>query len=300
MTPRQRAALAVEAYEATGSLAGAAHVLRTETHLRGYTERRAAFDLWYAVRRGRARAVHHYEAASALGSGYGAVYQHVLSRALMDLQAGAPCTLGIGMRGFWPSASTVCSVSVDSSGSPVECHCCAPDAFAWLTSLEFHRLCQKLDWPWRRVVETVLAEAAQTAQLFPWVALAPALVWRVACVLEGEAGVLGPEGMWYVGDTMLSRRALGQSWETVLSAYYAYQEPPSEGAMTLAEQMLTHPWEASGRQFAYSEQDRQRQGWRAGEIVYRRGNWILHLATVWPGAEMPAGAIAQSSGISVR
>jgi len=190
----------------------------------------------------------------------------VLTTALVDLQAGAPCTI-----------RTACGRCRQ------EYHYCAQDAYRWLTDTPFYWLCRHLGWDWREIMETVLTTAA-AAQLAPLVTLVPALAWRIACVLEGEAGVLGAKGMWYVGDTMLSRLEDGQTWDEVLVAYHGYQAPPSEVAMRLAERMLSDPWKPSGRRFAYSEEDRIRMGWRPGSVAYGRDGWMLHFSRDWPGS----------------
>ena len=128
-----------------------------------------------------------------------------------------------------------------------------------------------------------IQQAAETAAAFPWIPLIPALVWRIATTLEGEAGGMGTTGMWYVGDTMLGRIARGDSWDDALAQYYATSRVPSEEAMVLANTMLRQPWKPSGRVFCYSEDDRVNQGWSRGDLVYSVNGQTLHMRQEWPG-----------------
>jgi len=118
----------------------------------------------------------------------------------------------------------------------------------------------------------------------PETILAFALALRIATVLQGEGGVIGRLGMVAVADTLLARREAGQSWETVLSAYYGNARPTG-AAREIAEQMVAHPWKSQGMQLCYSEADRVHYGWPTGDLTIRRGRWALHLAREWPGGE---------------
>ncbi len=333
MTSEERQRAACRIYRASGDVRQVVAKLGDISGVRNYTERHAAFDLWRAsyqpklrARRQRERTRFSFDAVDGKETEAPATYREfhlqAIARAFLDLEMGTPCTLGMGIRTFCPSFYPPCSTTrvngttkdhpyahLRESGGTAEWHRCAPDALAWFTSTDFLELCVVLDWPWRKVMETVLTEAQITTSLFPWLALTPALVWRIACTLEGEAGVLGAKGMWYVGDTMLSRHARGDSWEEVLAVYYGYQEPPGETAMRLAERMVADPWAPSGRIYAYSEQDRAKMGWRRGDLVYGKGDWILHFTHDWPGElqkpqHVPASpspdAIAYSVAVSVR
>lgn len=194
---------------------------------------------------------------------------HVLavSLALDDLERGKPCSFGLEIA-LRDNERCRCD-----GGS--ELHYCAEDAFAWLTSHRFFELCTEFGWDWGKYMGQVWLQAQATIEMFPFLILVPAMAWRIASILEGEAGVLGYRGMHMVADSMLSRRALGQGWEEVLSAYYASAKP-STAAMEITETMLSHPWKPSGMIFVYSEDDRIRMGWPRGRDVYGRNGFMVH------------------------
>lgn len=111
------------------------------------------------------------------------------------------------------------------------------------------------------------------------------LVLAVAAALQGEAGVLGPEGMTAVADTMLARLsspAFPNTWEGVLEGYYAREEPGSE-AIAIAYAAVIHAWVPDGYVYAYSGEDCLKRNWREGDRVIRGSGHELHLARSWPG-----------------
>lgn len=299
---KERQQLAFALYQQTGNLATVAQQIKNSNGFKQYDERHVAYDLWAVTHRAKLSARrkergwrYSFDAIDGKATATPATFREfhflAIAAAFADLEVGTPCTLDV--HGLYP-APRVCfrSASVNNGEEHpysqlhdeiAECHRCAPDAFAWLTSAEFFNLCTILDWPWERAMETVLGEAQETVILFPWLTLTPALVWRVACILQGEASVLGYKGMWYVADTMLSRRQRGDSWEEILPAYYGWQEPPGEAAMRIADTMVSNPWSPSGRVYAYSEADREKMGWRRGDFVYGKGDWLLHFSADWPG-----------------
>jgi len=255
-----RRKLALKLYEESGSLdAVAEHIAGLNGNIH-YSPRHVAYDLWRAVgwkrvnqRRSKRQWAIQFDVVDGRNVESPATFREfhlqAIADAFLDLEAGMPCTMGLrGLAKYWRRCHE--ELYWGDKHLP-EWHYCAQDALAWLTSTDFYRVCESLEWPWRDLMEQVLLEAQTTTAIFPWLVLTPAMVWRIACVLQGEAGVLGAKGMWYVGDTMLSRRARGDSWEEVLSAYYGYEEPPGETAMQVADKMLYDPWEPSGRVFAY-------------------------------------------------
>ncbi|NPV08363.1 MAG: hypothetical protein HPY83_10445 [Anaerolineae bacterium] len=111
------------------------------------------------------------------------------------------------------------------------------------------------------------------------------LVLAVAAVLQGEAGVLGPDGMTAVADTMLARLDspdFPDTWEGVLRGYYAYEEPGPE-AIAIAYAAVMHTWDHDDYVYAYSAADIRSRRWREGDQVIRGRGAELHLARSWPG-----------------
>lgn len=111
------------------------------------------------------------------------------------------------------------------------------------------------------------------------------LVLAVAAVLQGEAGSIGPSGMEAVADTMLARMASPEfhnTWEEVLEAYYAEDEPEAD-AIAIAYAAVMYSWKPGEYVFAYSDADRRRQGWRAGDVTIPGPVGDLHLSKEWPG-----------------
>lgn len=111
------------------------------------------------------------------------------------------------------------------------------------------------------------------------------LVLAVAAALQGEAGVLGSEGMTAVADTMLARLsspAFPDTWDGVLEAYYAREEPGPE-AIAIAYAAVMHTWDPDEYVYAYSAADRANRNWREGDHVIRGHGTELHLARTWPG-----------------
>ncbi len=197
-------------------------------------------------------------------------YCHAISQTFMDLESGRPCNFGTHRAS--ENDAHRCSISLTNE----EFHSCAQDAYAYLTSMTFIGHCDLLDWNWETYMEPIIAMASNNTTIFPFIALTPALVWRIACILQGEAGGMGYKGMYLVADTMLGHRAKGESWDATLGHYYAYKAPPSREAMQLAERTLTRPWKSSGRLYAYSEEDRIRQGWPKGSFIYSINGFTLH------------------------
>lgn len=300
----QRQALAWAAYQAGGSLKRVAQEVRL-AGLPRYHEGHASVDLWdfthqerLTDRRQAPVSPYDFDLLNSVASpdGHRNFALAGIAGAFLDLETGAPCTLGLGIKTYWPHLPVYCVE--EKCEAPGERHRCAQDALAWLTSADFLLLCHTLDWPWQETAGAVITEATKTMKLFPWLVLIPAMVWRLACVLEGEAGVLGTRGMYYVADTMLARREGGDSWEAVLAAYYGNQCPPSEGAMQMAARMLADPWQSNGRRYVYSETDRVNMGWRKGDFIYGKEDYLLHFSREWPGAEL--GKTGTDHGTTVR
>jgi hypothetical protein len=106
------------------------------------------------------------------------------------------------------------------------------------------------------------------------------LVLLVAGTLQGEASVLGVPGYRAVADSMLARRESGAEWAEVLDAYYGYARP-TEAAIIVAQQVITHPWASAGYPYAVSPQDAQRLGIKVERWVCCQ-DACIGLAKEWP------------------
>ena len=115
----------------------------------------------------------------------------------------------------------------------------------------------------------------------------PGLLIVVASVLSGECGVLGLDCELAVARTCANRMA-DERWpadlEGVLEGYYG-RGVPSDTALALAYVLVTRPESLSdGRTFyAYSDADRARMGWAAGDATVCGHGLCVHLAESWMG-----------------
>ena len=119
-----------------------------------------------------------------------------------------------------------------------------------------------------------------------YVAITTGLIYMIACILQGEAGAMGEIGMIAVADTMLSRRECPEfprDWDSILSAYNAYDPSPSQEALAIAFRMIVSPWKPLGYVYVYSESDRRHMGWRRGEKIVEANGFRLNLSKSWPG-----------------
>jgi len=131
-----------------------------------------------------------------------------------------------------------------------------------------------------------LEEQQRPSQIQEWKQMTGmVLVLAVAAVLQGEAGGIGPSGMEAVADTMLARRQspqYGGTWEEVLEAYYATDEPGAD-AIAIAYAAVMYPWTPQKYVYAYSDEDRRTRHWRVGDKTIDSPSGRLHLSEEWPG-----------------
>ena len=114
-----------------------------------------------------------------------------------------------------------------------------------------------------------------------------ALVLAAAVTLSGECGPLGLNCELAVARTCANRMA-DERWpadlEDVLTGYYG-RGVPSDTALALAYVLVTRPEALSdGRTFyAYSDADRARMGWAAGDATVCGHGLCVHLSGTWMG-----------------
>ena len=114
-----------------------------------------------------------------------------------------------------------------------------------------------------------------------------ALVLAAAVTLSGECGPLGLNCELAVARTCANRMA-DERWpddlEDVLTGYYG-RGVPSDTALALAYVLVTRPESLSdGRTFyAYSDADRARMGWAAGDAMVCGHGLCLHLSREFGG-----------------
>lgn len=245
-TNEDRQALAYQLYYERLRLADVAAGIRDMTGTKRYNKHHAAYDIWRCAQDKQAAWLQ--EQLGAFGNfdvvgtsmateektgraepGIREFYFRAIERAVLDLQNGMPCTRFRGFRVLYPN-SNLCG-PISAVDGDREYHCCAPDAFAWLTSENFMYICQSLDWPWREVMGAVMHIAQVVATAYPWLGLIPASVCRLACLLDAE-----PEAS---PETLLYCHSLGDSWESILHAYGG-PDIPTEASMGLAARMIHH------------------------------------------------------------
>jgi hypothetical protein len=114
-----------------------------------------------------------------------------------------------------------------------------------------------------------------------------ALLLAAAVTLSGECSFLGLDCELAVASTIANRMA-DERWpddlEDVLTGYYG-RGVPSDTALALAYVLVTRPEALSdGRTFyAYSDADRARMGWAAGDATVCGHGLCVHVAQDWPG-----------------
>lgn len=114
-----------------------------------------------------------------------------------------------------------------------------------------------------------------------------ALLLAAAITLSGECSFLGLDCELAVARTCANRMA-DERWpddlEDVLTGYYG-RGVPSDTALMLAYVLVTRP-EAlvDGRwYYAYSDADRTRMGWAAGDATVCGNGLCVHLSERWMG-----------------
>jgi len=114
-----------------------------------------------------------------------------------------------------------------------------------------------------------------------------ALLLVAAVTLSGECGPLGVECELAVARTMANRMT-DDRWPDdlggVLTGYYA-SAAPTDTALALGYVLATMPRAlANGEHYyAYSDADRARMGWAAGEQTICKAGLCLHLSGTWMG-----------------
>ena len=113
------------------------------------------------------------------------------------------------------------------------------------------------------------------------------LVLLAGSVLAGECGPLAFDCELAVAGTM-SNRLADDRWPAdlggVLTAYYGRGEP-SATALALAYILVSAPEMLADRAhyYAYSDQDRARMGWPAGDETVCGHGLCVHLSERWMG-----------------
>lgn len=108
-----------------------------------------------------------------------------------------------------------------------------------------------------------------------------------AAILVGECGPLGLDCEVACARTMANRMA-DDRWpadlEAVLEGYYG-RGVPTDSALALAYVLVTQPEAlADGRWFyAYSDADRTRMGWAAGDATICKAGLCVHLSRDFGG-----------------
>ena len=114
-----------------------------------------------------------------------------------------------------------------------------------------------------------------------------ALVLAAAVTLSGECGPLGFDCELAVARTCANRMA-DERWpadlEGVLEGYYG-KAAPSPTSLMLAYVLVEWPEAlADGTHYyAYSDADRTRMGWAAGDATVCGHGLCVHVAQDWPG-----------------
>ena len=114
-----------------------------------------------------------------------------------------------------------------------------------------------------------------------------ALLLAASIVLSGECGPIGLDCQIAVAATVANRMA-DDRWpadlEGVLEGYYG-KAAPSATSLALAYLLVTQPAAlADGRwYYCYSDADRARMGWAAGDTAVCAAGLCLHLSESWMG-----------------
>ena len=114
-----------------------------------------------------------------------------------------------------------------------------------------------------------------------------ALLLAAAMTLSGECGPIGLDCELAVAHTMANRLA-DDRWpadlEGVLTGYYG-RGVPSDTSLMLAYLLVTWPEALVDGQhyYCYSDADRARMGWAAGDAVVCGAGLCLHVSQDWPG-----------------
>ena len=115
------------------------------------------------------------------------------------------------------------------------------------------------------------------------------LVLYLAIMLSGECGKVG-NGCERAVMSVAANRVAVSPWPddiktVVRRGFFGRRNPPTEEALAVAEAYVLDP--TSFRDglyyFVYSDSDRRRQGWQAGDERLCGGGFCLHLSREWPG-----------------
>lgn len=105
-----------------------------------------------------------------------------------------------------------------------------------------------------------------------------------ASIIQGEAGVLGPVGMYAVATVISSQISANWYIHDIESCWYGRAEP-SGYACLLGELLTSGTIPASGYLYCMSRQDVNENKWHRGDLVIsaRGTNYELHLYKEYPG-----------------
>lgn len=110
----------------------------------------------------------------------------------------------------------------------------------------------------------------------------------VAATLSGECGPLDRPCELLVASTMQTRLEAGSYGDTLVAVvadgYYG-RAPATAAASAVAWALVTGRVHSMGFEWAYSQTDLERMGWRRGDLELERNGLVLHLARTAPWEE---------------
>jgi len=105
----------------------------------------------------------------------------------------------------------------------------------------------------------------------------------LASILQGEAAVLGPIGMYAVAGCLATQIDAGWLPREIESAWYG-RARPGECAVHLAQMIESEQIPANGYLYCLSQDDVTKMGVRGELIISATGTpFELHLFKTWPG-----------------
>lgn len=106
----------------------------------------------------------------------------------------------------------------------------------------------------------------------------------LASIIQGEAAILGPIGMYAVAGCLTTQLDAGWLPYEIESAWYGREEPGSY-ALYLAEMIDAGRMPANGYLYCLSKQDIDKAAYDIGELVVSATGtpYQLHLFKEWPG-----------------
>lgn len=108
------------------------------------------------------------------------------------------------------------------------------------------------------------------------------VILLAASIIAGECGPIAGQCEVMIARTMANRLADGQT--NVLAAYYGRGPVTTEAAMAATLLVLRPGLLADGRyRYVWSDDDRRRMGWPAGEEVLCGAGLCVNFGREWPG-----------------